>query len=265
VTTLWDLAAAARVVDLAQPLEATMPVSPSHPGFRMALVRRHGDVVREDGTSGSNELLVLGGHSGTHVDALCHVAHNGLLHGGVAAADALAGGRYRTHGVDQVEPVVGRGVLLDIAREGCLEPGEGVSADDLAAAAARAGVDVRAGDSVLVRTGWSRHWLDVDRYVGATGGAPGVDESGAEWLVDRGVRLTGSDTLAYERIPPGEGHARLPVHRILLVEAGVPIVEMMNLTPLAEAGVAEFLLVLAPLKIVGATGSPVRPLALVGA
>ena len=62
---------------------------------------------------------------------------------------------------------------------------------------------------------------------------------------------------------PGAGHATLPVHRILLVEAGIHIMEVMNLTELAAAGVGEFLFVAAPLKLVGATGSPTRPLAII--
>ena len=77
------------------------------------------------------------------------------------------------------------------------------------------------------------------------------------------MRATGAETIAYEQIKPEVGHALLPVHRLLLVERGIHIIEVMNLTALAEAGVHEFLFVLAPLNIVGATGSPVRPLAVV--
>nr|BFE70265.1 hypothetical protein GCM10020092_035660 [Actinoplanes digitatis] len=92
---------------------------------------------------------------------------------------------------------------------------------------------------------------------------PGVGEDAARWLVERGVAVTGGETIAYEAIAPGAGHATLPVHRILLVEAGIHIVETMLLSGLADAGVTEFQLILAPLKLVGATGSPVRPLAVV--
>ena len=83
---LWRLLEQSRVYDLAQPLEAATPVSPNHPAFRMALIRRHGDSVRADGTSGANELITMGGHTGTHVDALCHVSSHMKLHGGVDAA-----------------------------------------------------------------------------------------------------------------------------------------------------------------------------------
>ncbi len=262
----WSAASGARLFDLAQPLEPSMPVSPNHPGFRLALLRRHGDHVRADGGSAANELIVLGGHTGTHIDALCHVSHQGRLHGGIDAEAAQRGGRFSALGTETLAPFVGRGVLLDMAAlQGVdvLEPGRAITSDDCEAAARRQGVEVRAGDAVLIRTGWPAHWRDAERFIGHRDGVPGPDESAARWLAARGVRLTGAETIAYEWIPPGRGHALLPFHRILLVEHGIPIVEMLDLTALASAGVHEFLLVLAPLRLVGATGSPVRPLAIV--
>ncbi len=256
------------VYDLAQPLEPSIPVSPNHPGFRMALVRRHGDGVRADGSSAASELIVTGGHVGTHVDALAHVSLHDRLHGGASATEAQRGGRFSMHGIETMAPLVCRGVLLDVARTrgvDVLEPGEAVSAADLEQASRSAKVDVREGDAVLVRTGWSRHWGDPETFVGLTGGAPGPDESAARWLAERRIALTGGETVAYEQIPAGRGHSLLPVHVLLLVEHGIPIVEMLDLARLAAGGVHEFVFVLAPLKIVGATGSPVRPLALVSA
>src|SRR5579864_7545260 len=101
-----------RVYDLAHPLEPSMPVSPNHPGYRMALLRRHGDMVRADGGSASNEMIVLGGHTGTHLDALAHVSHNGKLHGDLCAADAQVGGRFSRLGIETIEPFFCKGVLL---------------------------------------------------------------------------------------------------------------------------------------------------------
>ena len=94
---------------------------------------------------------------------------------------------------------------------------------------------------------------------------PGVGEAGARWLADRGAHAAGADTIAFERLAPGGGHASLPAHRVLLVERGVYIVETLVLDGIAAAGVHEFLFVLSPLPLFGATGSPVRPLAVVGA
>lgn len=262
---LIELAAAARVYDLAQPFANGMPQSPNHPRFHLSLTRRHGDSVREGGGSAAAEVLVLGGHVGTHVDALCHVSQDGLLHGGVPADEAQRGGRFSSLGIDEVAPFVCRGLLLDVAGlhgVDLLPGGAVVTADDLEAAAHRAGVEPRAGDAVLVRTGWARHWGDPEAFVGHASGVPGPGEEAAAWLADHGIRATGADTIAYEALAPGAGHARLPVHRLLLVERGIHIVETLNLEQLAADGVAEFLFLAAPLKLVGGTGSPLRPLAL---
>lgn len=261
---LWRQVSSARVFDLSHALESAMPVSPNHPGFRMALLRRHGDMVRTDGGSAANEMVMMGGHSGTHFDALCHVSQNGKLYGGIDAAANQLGGSMKELGLDSVPPILCRGVLLDVAGARgvrVLPAGEAVAGEELQAVAEGQGVSLQEGDAVLIRTGWDAHWRDADTFLGATGGAPGPDESGASWLMDRGIRLTGSDTVAFEHIPPGAGHRLLPVHRMLLVEYGANIIEAMNLTELAAAETFEFLFIVTPLRIVGATGVPVRPLA----
>jgi kynurenine formamidase len=260
------LASGVNVYDLAQPLSTETPHSPNHPPFHMSLMRRHGDMVREDGSSAANEMIVTGGHTGTHVDALAHVSYQGRLHKGVSAEDAQRGGRFSALGVDAMEPMVCRGVLLDVAGlhgKDILPGGYGITEDDLSAAAGRSGVEVRLGDVVLVHSGWSRNFGDAQAFLGQETGVPGPTEGAARWLAEKGVRATGAETIAYEQIKPEVGHALLPVHRLLLVEQGIHIIEVMNLAELARAGIYEFLFVLAPLKIVGGTGSPVRPLAVV--
>jgi kynurenine formamidase len=190
------------------------------------------------------------------------VSHDGELLGGVDAAEAQADGTFSEHGAENIPPMICRGVLLDIAAVhgvDVLPAGYGVTAEDLE----KTGVEVRPGDVALIRTGWARHFADATRYLGQTDGVPGVTEDAARWLVTHGVRATGADTTAYERIPPGAGHRVLPVHRILLVESGVYVLEHLNLEE--AAGLTEFVFVLAPLRIVGGTGSPVRPFAVVEA
>lgn len=151
------------VVELGHPHFTGMPCSPNHPGFRMTLIRRHGDMVRPDGGSASNEIIVTGGHVGTHVDALSHVSHEGMLHGGVDAADAQRGGKFSQLGADQIPFLLRRGLLLDIAAlhgVEALEAGQAITAKDLQDAADAAGVSPRSGDVVLIRTGWARHFED---------------------------------------------------------------------------------------------------------
>ncbi|MCY0949140.1 cyclase family protein [Streptomyces sp. H27-S2] len=263
--------AGAPVIDLSQPMRRGMPQSPNHPPFRMLLERRHGDHVRADGGSAANELIVTGGHVGTHVDALAHVSQAGLLHGDVPAASVQSHEGFSRHGIEEFPPYVGRAVFLDVAAVHgvpVLPAGYEITVADLEKARDAAGVDIEAGEALLLGTGWSRHWADARVFTGQEGGAPGPGPAAGAWIAERGVRVTGGETIAFEHVPPRRGHAELPVHRLLLVEAGIHIVETMRLTGLTEpAGLAsrrraDFLLMLAPLPVVGATGSPVRPLAI---
>lgn len=109
----------ARVYDLAQPYYPGMPHHPNHPPFLFGLNKKHGDYVSRNGASSASEGLALGGHVGTHIDALCHFSCGGKLHGGEEAAglQTYASGLER-HTVDTIAPILRRGVLLDIARHG---------------------------------------------------------------------------------------------------------------------------------------------------
>jgi kynurenine formamidase len=257
-----------RLVELGHPHFTGMPCSPNHPGFRMTLIRRHGDMVRPDGGSAANEIIVTGGHVGTHVDALSHVSHDGLLHGGVDAAAAQTGGVFRELGAEHTPALLTRGVLLDVAAArgvDVLPAGYGVTADDLEAAAERAGARPGPGDVALVRTGWARHFDTPSVYLGQQDGVPGATPEAGRWLAEAGVVAAGADTTAFEQIRPGAGHSVLPVHRILLVEAGIHIIEHLALETAAAEGLTEFVFVMAPLRIVGGTGSPIRPVAAVAA
>jgi len=266
---LAAVVAGLRVVDLGRTLTVGMPQSPNHPAYWHSLPRRHGDMVRADGGSAANDMISMGTHVGTHVDALAHVSQDGLLHGGLDAAAALQGGRYVELGAHTIEPMVRRGVLLDVPGTlgvACLDPGYEIGIQDLEATVRRQGVVIGAGDVVLVRSGWGRHFdSDPPQFTGHASGVPGVGEAGATWLAGHGVHAVGADTIAFERLAPGAGHGLLPAHRVLLVEHGIYIIETMVLDQLARDGIHEFCFVLSPLPLFGATGSPVRPLAVVGA
>ena len=256
------------IFDLSRPMELGMAQSPNHPQFRLSMPRRHGDMVRVDGGSAANDLLVTGTHVGTHIDALGHVSQCGELYGGADALQTQTGGRLMSHGVEEIPLLVRRGVLLDIAglhNVECLEGGYEITPEHLDAAAEAAGVSVQPGDVVLIRSGWGRWWSDSTRYVGVASGVPGVGEAGARWLAQRQPIAAGADTIAFECLHPNAGHAVLPAHRVLLVESGIFIIEALALDELAQAQIHEFLFVLTPLHLVGATGSPVRPIAVVGA
>jgi kynurenine formamidase len=254
------------IVDLARPLVNGLPQSPNHPVFRHTLVRRHGDYVRADGGSAANDLLVTGTHVGTHIDALAHVSHDGLLHGGHDAAAAQVGGSFKVHGVETITPILCRGHLLDIPRvlgvPRC-EPGYDITPEVLDAALGD--TTVEPGDVLLVRSGWGQLFEDGAAYLGSETGVPGVSEEGARWLAGHRPVAVGADSIAFERLAPGAGHSLLPGHRVLLVEHGIYIIESMDLERLSVTGVPSFLFVAVPLNIPGATGSPIRPLAIIEA
>ena len=257
---LFDRLSSSCVYDLAQPYFTGMPHYPTHPPFLFSLVKQHGEYTGPAGNSAASDAIALGSHVGTHIDALCHFSCGGKLYGGADAAglQSYAGG-LREHSIDTVPPILRRGVLLDIARHAgvdALAVDFEITPAQLAAAERAAGVAVRAGDVVLLRTGWARFWDDPARFVSqASGPGPGLD--GAQWLSARGIYAAGSDTVAFERLPD----ASMPVHVHLLVENGIHIIECLNLEAVAAAGVAEFLFLALPLKIRGATASPIRPVA----
>lgn len=252
------------VIDLAHTWFRGMPASPNQPPFQLAMVKRHGDDVKPDGQSAASEIFVMSGHVGTHIDGICHVSQDGLMHGGVTPVIPTTGQGYTELGMETVKPFFCRGVLLDVARVHSaerLEPAYEITASDLSAAEELAGTTVQAGDVALLHTGWNTLWDDPVAFGGAAHGTPGPGMEAAEWLARRGVRAVGAETIGFEVINPDVGLSSLPIHRRLLVENGIHLFEVMNLGPLAAHRAGEFLFVALPLTLVGATGSPVRPVA----
>jgi kynurenine formamidase len=256
MTPLLDALAGAKLYDLAQPYFVGMPHHPSHPPFLYSLVKQHGEYFGPAGNSSAADAVALGTHVGTHIDALCHFSCGGRLHGGAeaAAAQSYTAGLER-HSIDGVAPILRRGVLLDVAGPEPLPEDHTITPAELMRAQR---ADIRPGDIALIRTGWARYFNDPKRFISEVRG-PGPAIDGARWLSAQRVFAAGSDTVAFEKVPDPS----MPVHVHLLVESGIHIVECLNLDELAAAGVGEFLFVALPLKIRGATGSPVRPVAIV--
>ena len=248
----------ARVFDLEQLRYAGAPTHPAHmPGFNYFLHRHHARGAPEART-GASGIVVMPEHSGTHIDALAHQAENLMLHGGIEADSVQTSAGFKKLSVDTMAPIVARGVLLDVAGKSRLDPGYEITPDDLRRAAR---AEVGEGDVVLVRTGYAQLWSKPDEYLHDAG----VGAAGCRWLVERKVGAVGADNMAFDvmsskRDP--ELNATLPGHVLLLVRAGIPIIENLNLEELAAAKVDEFLFVCLPLKMRGATGSPVRPIAI---
>jgi kynurenine formamidase len=269
ISSWIDALLSARVYDLEQPRFAGMPIHPTHkPGYFYALHRRHRDTYNpttQGPRSGASGVLTMMEHSGTHLDALCHQAHELHLFGGIPTDAAETPAGFTRLGIETVPPLVRRGVLLDVCGhkgERILPAKYGITAEDLASCAAAQEVDVRTGDVLLVRTGYGALWRgDEQTYLDAAG----VSKSGTLWAAERAVSAVGADNMAWD--VPGEKDpetgAQLFAHDYLLPQKGIYIIENLNLEELARDRRWLFAFVAAPLKLEGATGSPVRPLALV--
>ena len=212
--------------------------------------------------------LAYHGYSVTHVDGLSHIFWDGRMYNGQPAEKVTSLFGATHHGITALKDgVVARGVLLDVAasRGGrWLEPGEGVFPEDLDAAEERQGVTVGEGDVVLLRTGYgARKREQGPDDVGAVGRA-GWHAACLPWLHARGVAMIGADT-AQDVMPSGYEGLRHPVHSVGIVAMGLWLVDNCDLEELwrtcVRFGRSEFLFVLAPLRWVGATGSPANPLA----
>jgi kynurenine formamidase len=259
-----------RLFDLEQPRHQGMPVISVHqPGYAYFLHRRHGDDYRPDDlgprTSASGVIVCME-HSGTHIDAICHQADAQMLYGGIPAAAVSTAQGFTAHAIEEVPPLLAPGVLLDVAATRgvpSLDAGQLVTAADLDAACRRQRVEIRPGDVVLIRTGNALYWDDPERYLAG----PGMDSGAAEWLAAKQVLAVGADNMAWDVIGLRDARlgCQLPGHLILLARHGIYIIENLQLEALARAGHTRFTFICTPLKFVGATGSPVRPIAVVPA
>ena len=258
----------AKVYDLEQPRYRGMPIHPSHlPGYFYALHRRHRDTYRPDEhgpRSAASGVLTMMEHSGTHLDALCHQANCLTMFGGITTDEAETPTGFTCLGVETVPPLVARGVLLDVAgwkKLARLPEAYSITGDELRACAVEQGVEVRAGDVLLVRTGFGAVWADEAPYLRAAG----IGKSGTLWAAERGVIAVGADNMAWDapddRDPETGG--TLFAHVYLLPKRGIYIMENLNLEELAQNRCYSFAFIGIPLKFKGATGSPLRPLALV--
>jgi kynurenine formamidase len=207
------------------------------------------------------------GDGHTHIDALCHVAYEGRLYNDVAAGSVTSDGA-PADAIDSVKDgLVGRGVLLDIPRlRGVpwLEPGEHVFRKDLEGAAREQGVEISEGDIVLVRTGHVRRLAELGPWDTAQNKA-GLHPTAMSLLAERGVAALGSDGNSDTAPSTTEGVA-FPIHVLALNAMGVLLLDYLQFEDLRSAcesaGTWEFLCVTAPLRIVGGTGSPANPLAI---
>jgi kynurenine formamidase len=258
-----------RTFDLEQPRTAEMPIHPAHQqaGYSYLLHRHHEDEYRPEEAgprTGAAGIIICGEHTGTHIDAICHQSDDLELFGGVPVDRSVQTSRgFARLGAEEIPPIVAPGVLLDVAASKgveCLGPGYAVTDEDLESCREEQGITVEPGAVALVRTGNARFWDEPERYLAG----PGMAASASYWFAEGRVLAVGSDNTAWD--VPGvrdpELGCFLPGHLILLARRGIYIIENLQLDGLAAARGYRFTFICTPLKFVGATGSPVRPLAL---
>lgn len=218
----------------------------------------------EELLSHSSEAISMNTHTGTHIDTLNHFGLHGKIWNEVSAEDALGTRGWKKSGAEKYPPILARGVLIDVARSkgvNVLPASYAITVDDLQKALRQQDLTIQPGDVVLVRTGQMQLWPDASKY--SLFQQSGLGLEAAQWLAeDQKAMLLGADNFGLESFPSNNPENFVPVHSYLLAEKGVSIMENVWLEDLAADEVYEFLFIAAPLKLRGATGSPIRPLAI---
>ncbi len=230
------------------------------------LMVRGGDVP---GATGSADYFSIATHgmAHTHLDALCHIFHDGMMYNGYPATAVTSIGAMKNPITSGEHGIVSRGVLLDIplARGiDYLEPGDPIHRSDLEAAEEKSGVRVREGDILLVRTGRHLrrerlgHWNGREQLAGLYADC-------LPWLHERQVAVLGCDGIS-DVLPSGIDGVGLPIHLCAIVAMGLHLIDNAQLEDVARACAQrrryEFLLTLAPLRLERGTGCPINPIAL---
>jgi kynurenine formamidase len=272
--TAERIAAAARLVRSGETVTLSRPLD-TRGGVDNPEPAEHRMTMLADVDIGSGSLRFLKDYVGvdyhndthSHIDALCHVALDGSLYNDRPSDSVTADGA-TVDAIDVAKDgLVGRGVLLDVPRlRGVpwLEPGEHIFADDLESAAREQGVGVGEGDILLVRTGHARRLAELGPWDTPHAKA-GLHPTAVPFLAERRIAALGSDGNSDTAPSTTEG-IDFPIHALTINAMGVHLLDYLQFEDLVaaceRAARWEFLFVGAPLRIVGGTGSPLNPVAI---
>jgi kynurenine formamidase len=271
--TVFSRADAGHTLDLSVDYFLGMPsfTAAGQPPYQIWMTNTPRGTANDDSTGfgAENELVGYSGdaismytHCGTHIDTLNHFGYGRKIWNNFDADELLGARHWMCAGADKQPPIITRGVLLDVAAMhgvDVLPQSYGITAKDLEDTARSQGVEVRPGDAVLVRSGQMTLWDDPQAYI--TNEA-GMTRDGAEYLARAGAAVVAADNLSFEQIPSTEEGNWLPVHTYLFAEAGVPIMEVVDMEALSQERLYEFCFIGAGIKLRGATAAPMRPLAM---
>ena len=250
------------VIELGQVLDpATMAF---FPGRQLSILTKRTNVLPQSNRRISNEEMVIGevGQIGTQFDGFSHQGIDSGFYNCFKQDQIATRNGFTKLGIEKVGALMTRGVLIDVAAlkgVAMLPDSYEISVKDLQDALKRQNLMLQAGDAVIVNTGWGKLWgKDNVRYVKTD---PGIGVAAAEWLAKQNPMLIGSDNWSVEVNPNPDPKIGSPVHQILLAVNGIHMLESLKLDELVAKRINEFAFILQPLKLKGATGSTVAPIA----
>jgi kynurenine formamidase len=209
----------------------------------------------------SVDSIHMSSHAGTHIDSLTHFGHLGKFWNGWEPSKHLGSRHWMKGGIENYPPVIARAVVLDIAAlhgVDVLPDRYVITPEDVKGAVKKQGSEIRAKDIILFRTGRMQRWPNKEEYLID---GPGLDLKSARYLLeDIGAMILGTDTISID-VLPFEEDTFLPVHCYMCATAGAQIIECLDLEAVSREKIYEFAFLGFPLKLRGATGAPIRPVA----
>ena len=253
---------AGEVIELGHVLSSAMPLSA---GRRFELDTKRTTMAPQSNRRGSNEELVVAeiGQVGTQFDGFAHQTIGNSLYNCFKVDDVSARTGFTKLGIQNVGALVTRGVMIDIAAlkgVDMLADSYEITVQDLQQALAKQNLTLQSGDAVIIHTGFGKLWeKDNARY---SRGSPGIGVAAGEWLARQSPILVGADTPPVEVSPNPDPQISLPIHQMMLAVNGIHLLENLKLDELAAKRIYEFAFIIEPLKLQGATGSTVAPIAI---
>ena len=251
------------IIELGQVLDPEK--MPYFPGRQLSILTKRTNVLPQSNRRISNEEMVIGelGQIGTQLDGFSHQGIDNGFYNCFKQDQIATRSGFTKLGIEKVGTLMTRGVLIDVAGLKGVEmlpDSYEISVQDLQAALKRQNLSLQAGDAVIINTGWGKLWgKDNVRYMKTD---PGLGVAAAEWLAKQNPMIIGSDNWSVEVNPNPDPKIGSPVHQILLAVNGIHMLESLKLDELAAKRVNEFAFILEPLKLKGATGSTVAPVAI---
>ncbi len=251
------------IIELGQVLDPEK--MPYFPGRQLSILTKRTNVLPQSNRRISNEEMVIGelGQIGTQLDGFSHQGIDNGFYNCFKQDQIATRSGFTKLGIERVGTLMTRGVLIDVAALKGVEmlpDSYEITVQDLQAALKRQNLTLQAGDAVIVNTGWGKLWAkDNVRYIKTD---PGIGVAAAEWLAKQNPMIIESNNGWFEVNPNPDPKIVSPVHQILLAVNGIHMLESLKLDELAAKRVNEFAFILEPLKLKGATGSTVTPVAI---